>query len=292
MRFSKRYGYSNSDSTEVILEEAPYQIRAFFVDGILDNLTYVDDDHRYDNHRKPLGIKELYRQFCYHIKVTKEEKHWDSAYCWDIMVSMINSIPWFNFYDFVEFVGMRLREDTDGIFESSRVPEYSFETYRHSVNEFFAEVNVGYRLNERGELYRQIPRALQVRLDEAQEKLENRFGAARSHYQKADRYLNYRPIDPENSIKEIVSAVESVGKTLYPTTSTLGEVIREMRRERRVPQHLISVIEKLYAYASSEPAIRHGGASESRVLIQDAEFALHTGVAIIRYLVSSIDDRE
>ena len=92
-------------------------------------------------------------------------------------------------------------------------------------------------------------------------------------------------MDPENAIKEITSAVESVGRVFYPAADTLGEVAKEMRRDASWPSPLVSMIEKFYAYASSEPAVRHGAPVASRVGIADAEFCLHVGVALIRYLI-------
>jgi len=93
-------------------------------------------------------------------------------------------------------------------------------------------------------------------------------------------------IDPENSIKEIVSTVESIGRVLYPKASTLGDVVKEMRRENVLPQHLVSVIEKFYSYANAEPAVRHGAPVPSKVVLDDAEFCLHLGAALISYLIA------
>ena len=115
----------------------------------------------------------------------------------------------------------------------------------------------------------------------------NEFEPAHQHLIKAIRYLQDIPVDPENSIKEIVSTLESVGRVLYPKTSTLGDVVKAMKRDQSRPQLIIMVIEKFYSYASGEPAIRHGASVSSKVMLDDAEFCLHVGAALTRYLIAS-----
>jgi hypothetical protein len=163
--------------------------------------------------------------------------------------------------------------------------EFGFETYRTNVNELFSEDRIGWRLNEASELEREMPKALSDRFSTTALRLQDGFGPARQHYLKAKRYLSTRPLDAENAIKEITSAVESVGRVFYPKAKTLGDVVKEMKNKKEWPSNLVSMIEKFYAYASSEPAIRHGAAVSSRVSLADAEFCLHVGAAMIRYIL-------
>jgi len=87
-----------------------------------------------------------------------------------------------------------------------------------------------------------------------------------------------------------VSAIESIGRIFYPKSSTLGDSVKEMRKSDDIPQLLITTIEKFYVFASSEPAVRHGSPIDSRISLIDAEFCLHTGVALISYLLALEDD--
>ena len=139
-------------------------------------------------------------------------------------------------------------------------------------------------MGEDGLLRREMPSALGNRLETLQKELTDEFEPAREHYRKAVRYVTQRPFDPENSIKEIVSALESVGRVLYPHATTLGDVVKEMRKDNALSQQLVTVIEKFYAYACAEPAVRHGSPVPSRVVLDDAEFCLHVGAALIRYV--------
>lgn len=115
----------------------------------------------------------------------------------------------------------------------------------------------------------------------------NEFEPAHQHLRKAIHYLQGKSIDSENSIKETVSTLESVGRVLYPKASTLGDVVKELRKDQSRPQLLITVIEKFYAYTNAEPAVRHGAAVSSKVMLDDAEFCLHVGAALTRYLIAS-----
>ena len=44
-------------------------------------------------------------------------------------------------------------------------------------------------------------------------------------------------------------------------------------------------MDKLYAYANS--TVRHGNKEVVEITLQEAELALHTGIAFIRYLIDS-----
>ncbi len=203
----------------------------------------------------------------------------------------LNGCDWFHFYDFVEFVAIKLQEFESNLEANSwkreKIGERGFNAYKNSVNRLFVSANVGWRMNEQGRLRRESTKALDGKLQAIQNQLNDEYEPAREHYRKAIRYLNERPLDVENSIKETISAIESIGRIIYPSTNTLGDVVKELRKTSLMPSHLVAVIEKFYAYACSEPAVRHGSPVSSRVLLEDAEFTLHLGAALIRYLVSA-----
>ncbi len=292
--FSKRYGYNPQNPSEPILEDAPSWLRVGYINQILNPFTYIDDDSRYENKSgSPVGIKALNETICVHFRMEIDAKITDSWYCVDFLHDLIKTSEWYQFYDIVEIVGQKAKE-VEAYWRDSkwaqlyaeRIEKYSFQSYRRAVNELFTTDNVSWRLDDDGYLKRELPEALGHRVETIQKELTDEFEPAREHYKKAIRYANARPIDPENSIKEIVSAVESVGRVLYPKATTLGDVVREMRKANILPQHLVSVIEKFYAYACAEPAVRHGAPTSSKVVLDDAEFCLHLGAALIRYLIA------
>ncbi|MDB5808910.1 MAG: hypothetical protein JWN94_1032 [Betaproteobacteria bacterium] len=285
-KFSSRYGYDPKDSTTPVIEEAPEWLRTIYVRNILTPLTYIDRDSRYPNEEgSPLGIKDLGETFSLMLRRMPEDALFDSWVCSDALSGMVQGVEWYHFYDFVELVARQLLTIETADLDDTWIKRFGLKQYAAKVNALFKSENVVWRFNTRCELVREIPAAYTKTLNKVDASLKGEFAPSREHYLKARRFIYERPLDPENGIKEIVSAIESAGKILIPGTSTLGDVAKQLRGDTKVPRGLVSVIEKFYAYASSEPAVRHGGAVDSKVSLHDAEFCLHVGVALIRYLL-------
>jgi len=281
-KFSSRFTFDPKLPKETIFEDAPERMRIAYLNGILEPLTYSD---RENEANRPLATYGLSKQFC---AIARQEMPDFDRYSsvWDDLKWLIKEASWFNFYDFVETVGKNLLlVQKQFSYSQQWLDDYGFDSYRGKVNELFSEDRIGWRLDESSELIRELPKSLSTRLSATAARLQGPFEPAREHYTKAVRYASARPLDPENAIKEITSAIESVGRVFYPRAKTLGEIVKEMKDKGLWPPGIISMIEKFYAYASSEPAVRHGGPVSSRVALSDAEFGLHVGVAMIRYLM-------
>ncbi|WP_373529934.1 hypothetical protein, partial [Nostoc sp.] len=164
------------------------------------------------------------------------------------------------------------------------INRFGFEVYRHNLNIFFAEHQVGWHLNEDSKLRRFVPQALTKSIEKVELDLKNTFEPAITHYKKAYFFLTQYPFDSENSIKEIVSAIESIVRTIHPTENTLGKGISKMKRDERWSKQFLDIMETVYAYANSEPGVRHGGTISPNVQRIDADFCFHTGTSIIKYL--------
>ena len=211
--------------------------------------------------------------------------------CVSILSDMIVSCDWYHFYDFVEKVGKCLQDAEAWRLDEDWIISFGSKQYIQAVNSLFKEENVSWRLDLNSDFIREIPAAFEKVLKKTESSLTHKYEPARSHYIKAVRYIYNRPIDPENAIKEIVCALESVGKILYPGNATLGDVIKSLRKADPIPPKLIPIIDKFYTFANSEHGIRHGGTNNSSIQLQDAEFCLHVGVALIRYLISCNDQK-
>ena len=254
---------------------------------MLNDLWHIDMDTRHSNEEgRPLGVKRLHEKFCSTIRVETEETFYDSWYAGDELAGHLKGCEWYQFYDFVELVARELKTAEERhVFDTDWLERFGFENYRRKVNDLFVQERIGWRLNGRGELVRELPAVLQKRVEAAEQRLVDEYSPAREHYRKAHKFLVERPADPENTIKEIVSAVESVARVAFPRASTLGDALKEMRKANEAPRGLISVVEKFYAFASAEPAVRHGAPVSSSIQLLDAELAFHIGIALIRYLV-------
>ncbi|HEK1364478.1 hypothetical protein KZ854_13520 [Pseudomonas aeruginosa] len=288
MRFSHRYGYDPLRKPgEVIVEDAPEWLRRDFIVSILDPLTFIDLDSRQKNtEERPLGIKTLNQRLCIATRTEMDDQDWDSWTCQASLELTLLRATWWQFYDCVEIIGTQLHQ-TEKKYESDPFPdvwdEFRFPAYRSKVNALFEQQMVGWRLNDQSQLEMALPKDLADRIEATSKSLTDEFQSARAHYRKAKRYILGTTKDPENSIKESISALESVCRVIHPDTPTLGKALSKMKSEGLYPPMMISVFEKFYAYCNDEPSVRHGSDKPSRVQLLDAELALHLGAAFIRY---------
>ena len=277
--FSKRNNFDPRVPKQLISEDAPKLLRLGYWKQILEPLTYIDNDSRYSADGGVIGRKELCEDLCLLLHEEPNDNMSDSWYCTDELRSLVMNSAWYSFYDIIEHVAKKLIAYDN----RSYVSEPHFQSYREAVNKQFEYNYIVWRLNNEGVLQREALPELQEGIQEAEEILEVGFPAALQHLRKARRFVTDRPLDPENAIKEAISAVESYGRVLYPDTSTLGDVLKDLRKTP-FPALMISMIEKFYAFASAAPGVRHGSSISSQLGLADADFCLYVSTAFIEYL--------
>ncbi|MEI8668703.1 hypothetical protein P4S65_10760 [Pseudoalteromonas sp. B131b] len=290
MKFSHRFGFDPEYKNEPISEEAPNWLKSLFFINVLEPLLYIDGDSRQKNEEsKPLGVKDLIERLCAENGHETDSEDFDSWTCWDALKSRLMNLEWYQFYDFVEITAIKIKEqeiEYSSAWENSRFESFMFPSYRQKVNDLFSQHKIQWKLNDAGKLETPLPKDLETRVSAIDSTLQDKFEPARVHYSKARSYILSPSKDPENSIKESVSAVESVCKTIYPKCSTLGDALKAMKREQLISPMLVTVFEKFYAYTNAEPAVRHGSNKISGVGEMDAELALHMSAAFIRTIIS------
>lgn len=284
MKFSYRHGYDPEFDDRVVRDEAPKWVRKLFFSKVLERL--LQTDQLSDSGKQPIPVYDLIYELLAMDDEEPDEYHLSHTSALEVLRNLVMGMPWYRFYDMVETVAERLIDNDDTFtWGSSKNESHSYSAYRQRVNELFSEYKVDWRMNETGHLESPLPLFLEEKLRSTEEKLADRFEPARAHYIKARAYALGAHRDAENSIKESVSAIESVCRTFYPDASTLGDALKLMRKDGSVSPMLITVIEKFYAYANAEPAVRHGSDKASSVLEHDAELALHFAAAFIRTLI-------
>jgi hypothetical protein len=98
------------------------------------------------------------------------------------------------------------------------------------------------------------------------------YPSAMVHFNKAWAFLSS---DPENAVKEAVSAVEALSLHLSSGRgSTLGDAIKHLRG--KISPMLLSSMEKLWAHACTQPGVRHGGREVSTMKLADARMFVAT----------------
>ena len=99
--------------------------------------------------------------------------------------------------------------------------------------------------------------------------------------------------DPRNSIKESISAVESLcQKIVGRDNATLGDALNVIRSKKQIdlPQSLRDALNKIYGYASSAQGIRHALSDEPTLSADDARFMLVSCSAFINYMIVKASD--
>jgi hypothetical protein len=116
------------------------------------------------------------------------------------------------------------------------------------------------------------------------------FPAVSSHLKRALTLMSDKEHpDYRNSIKEYISAVESLAKTITgKPKATLGEALKILEVSGKLHPALKSSFLNLYGYTSDEEGIRHAMLSEPNLTAYDAKFFLLSCTSFINYLKSKI----
>ncbi len=95
--------------------------------------------------------------------------------------------------------------------------------------------------------------------------------------------------DYRNSIKESISAVESISKIISgKEKATLGDALKSIEKTNKVSLHnaLKKGFSSIYGYTSSADGIRHAMTEESKADYDDAKYMLVSCSAFVNYLIS------
>ena len=153
------------------------------------------------------------------------------------------------------------------------------------LNALFEKEFVGYRMIA----HEITPITNEVEINEIKTSLDIEFEGCKSHIKKGLSLLSDRENpDYKNSIKESISAVESICQIICKDDkATLGKALNKLEEGGiKLHRSLKEAFSKLYGYTSDEGGIRHAeGLFESNVSFEDAKFMLVTCSAFVNYLV-------
>jgi len=181
------------------------------------------------------------------------------------------SCEWSEVYDFVEFVAQNYPEKSENQkFESfcNTVLERELSAYRF-VGDEIAQITS------------------EEEISEIEEALEAPLKPVHTHLKTAlDLLANRKSPDYRNSIKESISAVESICNLMASKDkATLGDALKEIEKKIVLHPALKKAFESLYGYTSDADGIRHALMDESDLYFEDAKFMLVSCSAFINYLV-------
>lgn len=165
----------------------------------------------------------------------------------------------------------------------SRIKEECRGFLYDSMNKLFEQEYVGYRF-VKGYI---VAITDKNEIEAIEKACSNPFEGCRAHIQKALGFLADRENkDYKNSIKESISAVESICEIIV-SEKTLSDALNKLEKAGiTIHPALREAFKKLYAYTSDQGGIRHAeGMFESDVSFEDAEFMLVSCSAFVNYLI-------
>ncbi|MEX6503643.1 AbiJ-NTD4 domain-containing protein [Pseudomonas zhanjiangensis] len=184
------------------------------------------------------------------------------------------SANWYEIYDFIESI-------------AAYGPKQQKADFIAACNSFLERENSAYRFVD-GKIA-EISSPDEIgEIEDAISKSTPYYGV-RQHLSTAISMLSDRANpDYRNSIKESISAVESLCRTVSgQEKATLGAALKALESKGLMHPALKSAFSSLYGYTNDSGGIRHALMEESNLTSADARFMLISCSAFINYVIAS-----
>ncbi len=274
MKFSDRIGATQikaviqKDSISESLKNTLWNIYdTTFLSNLKDNHYTRDsylDDRKYLNYLWHSYFKEPVDSIPQHTSnvITK------------IRSRFLYEAPWYDVYNFIEFHAECLENEkkTQYINSCNKLLIQEFSGYRF-VNDTIAPIISDSEIN-----------SIQNAISNSE---KNELSGVKIHLVNSIAKLSDKTNpDYANSIKESISAVESLCKSISGGKGDdLTKALQKIRDSLGMHAAFSGALIKLYAYSSDEGGVRHGLLDESNLDQEDAIFMLVTCSAFINYMI-------
>jgi AbiJ N-terminal domain 4 len=181
---------------------------------------------------------------------------------------------WNEVYDFLEYIVRHQREDR------RRLPEYLNMVLDREVSGYRFVAGTVTDITDEQEV-RMLEDALS----------DSRFAGVAGHLKRSlELFSNRESPDYRNSIKESVSAVESMAKVVTGNPkATLPDALKALDKQGQLHPALREGFIKLYSYTSDEHGIRHAMLELPNLSASDARFFLLSCTSFVNYLKTRIE---
>jgi hypothetical protein len=186
---------------------------------------------------------------------------------------------WYDVYDFIEFTVQNNL--------SKYCYYYSPAKYKNFCNEILERELSGYRIVDN----RIAPITNESELREIEQAIEQsketKLSGVNLHLNSAlEKFANRKQPDYRNSIKESISAVESIAKVISgKEKAELGQALKQIEDKVGLHAALKKGFLAIYGYTSDADGIRHAMIDESTSDFEDAKYMLVSCSAFINYLI-------
>ncbi|MEH1932641.1 MAG: DUF5763 domain-containing protein [Nostoc sp.] len=187
------------------------------------------------------------------------------------LLEYFQQCQWYEVYDFLEI--------TINYFKSPKLVE--------DINSVLERELAGYRFV--GGVFTDITNEQEIEMLE-QAVDDKNFPAVSSHLKRSLALMSDKENpDYRNSIKESISAVESLAKAMTgKPKGTLADALKVLEVSHNLHPALKNAFLILYGYTSDEGGIRHAMLTEPDITVADAKYFLLSCTSFINYLKSKI----
>lgn len=276
--FSKRHGIVKESVIQIdsMNDDLRNSLRNLFASLIKSTTDYTSPWYEL--------LKSVYIRF---FKKPVDEVQYDDFYCREFMLKFFKSSKWNEIYDFYE-----------EIIQNWTVYDESFknigkEQFMNFANNVLVRDNSGYRFIN--DLI--VPITNEMELQEIEETLKssegNKYDGIQLHIKNALELLGKKPKpDYRNSIKESISAVESICKQISGVKSGgLDDPLKKINEKIYLHPAMTQGFLKLYGYTSDEDGIRHPILEDGKKIgYAEAKYMLVTCSAFVNFLIDKCKD--
>lgn len=281
--FSDRYGYTTPKDTLIREKLDTNIINALCTcyDKLKDSLDDYDGDNTSYWQVRKYTYQELEEYvWCYFLNERKADFRSHNQSYSGVSTSFLQDErhAWYKKMDLVDFTLRVLRGYKGGNFKYDKI----VDRFELEINNSFSRLSYAYRVVDH--------RVVQITDEEEIMAIVDAMkvsDSVKTHLSDALKHLSTRPNpDYRNSIKESISAVESMCRNIT-SENTLGKSLNKLEKNGiKIPSMLKSAFEKLYVYTNDESTgIRHALMDDSDMPgFDEAKFMVVSCCAFINYI--------
>ena len=269
MSFSERMGINppktiQLESMDIVLKDGLWNVLCrYFFEDIKTNIWATDSPYYHI-------FKSIWSD---HFKMHIDSIPQRGSPCIEQIKHRYFLCKWNEIYDFLEFV--------------CELPLSNKDQIINDFNAILEKEKSGYRIvaskvtpitseQETAEIEKAIDNSSKFNLSGVREHLENAL----------NKLSDRQNPDYRNSIKESISAVESLVKTIAGNQSaSLGDALNLIDKKIKIHPALKDGYKKIYGYTSDADGIRHALTEDSSCDLEDAQYMLISCSAFINYLI-------
>ncbi len=184
---------------------------------------------------------------------------------------------WYEVYDFIEFT-------------AQNCPEYLSKEFTDFANQILEKELSAYRFVDNK--ITDLTSEQEIESIESAISNATKYSGVSTHLKTSLAFLSDRESpNYRNSIKEAISAVESLSKIVTENPkATLGSALKVIEKSHELHPAFKNALSNLYGYTNDNGGIRHALLEEDTVTYTDAKYMLVSCTAFINYLLGKINE--